>query len=357
MTTKTVVVKVGTSSVTTADGAIDSAALAAVATGVADLHTRGWRVVLVTSGAITAGWSAAGGGLSRPSDLRTLQAVAAVGQPLLMAAWAEAFSASATTVGQVLLAPLDFAHRGQYLRARGTVEALFELGVVPIVNENDAVANEEIRFGDNDRIAALVANLVGAERLVLLTDTLGLLTADPHLDSSATLIEEVRAIDTELESLAGSSSSVVGSGGMASKLAAARIATWAGVSVVIAPSRADNAVVRSVERSERTFGTLFHERSEKMGARKAWIAFALPTRGQLRINAGAARALINEGRSLLRVGVDHVDGTFDSGDAVEVVDGHARLVAKGLVRTAAANWLDGEEVVIHRDDLVVLLRS
>jgi glutamate 5-kinase len=156
----------------------------------------------------------------------------------LMHAWRDAFGEVGASVGQVLLAPLDFSHRGQYLHARGTLEALHSLQVVPIVNENDAVADEEIRFGDNDRLAALVANLVGASHLVLLTDTAGLLTADPRLDPTATLIEEVTAFDTELVDLAGVSRSGVGSGGMASKLAAARMATWSGITTVIAPDSA-----------------------------------------------------------------------------------------------------------------------
>ncbi len=192
MTTReTIVVKVGTSSVTTTEGAVDHEVLAALAEDVAQVRAGGSRVAVVTSGAITAGWADVGEGQRRPSDALTLQALSAVGQPLLMDAWRRAFAPHALTVGQVLLAPLDFAHRGQYLHARATITALFTLGVVPIINENDAVADEEIRFGDNDRLAALVANLIAASRLVLLTDTPGLLTADPHLDPNASLIEEV----------------------------------------------------------------------------------------------------------------------------------------------------------------------
>jgi glutamate 5-kinase len=191
MATRSLVVKIGTTSVTDDVGGVDYGALANVARDVVELRARDWTVVVVTSGAITAGWSEVGQGRPRPSDSVSLQAVSAVGQPLLMHAWRDAFGALGASVGQVLLAPLDFSHRGQYLHARGTLEALHALNVVPIVNENDAVADEEIRFGDNDRLAALVANLVGASHLVLLTDTAGLLTADPRLDPSATLIEEV----------------------------------------------------------------------------------------------------------------------------------------------------------------------
>jgi isopentenyl phosphate kinase len=189
-----------------------------VAADVAQLRRSAIDVIVVTSGAITAGWAEVGKGAKRPHDASVLQAVSAVGQPLLMDAWRSAFATHDLSVGQVLLAPLDFSHRGQYLHARGTIEALETLGVVPIINENDAVADEEIRFGDNDRLAALVANLIGATDLVLLTDTPGLLTADPRLDPTASLIEEVHAIDGELEALAGASGSAVGSGGMASKV-------------------------------------------------------------------------------------------------------------------------------------------
>ena len=203
MATRSVVVKVGTTSVTDERGGVDYAVLVNIADDVVALRAQGWTVVVVTSGAITAGWSEVGKGRTRPTDAVTLQAVSAVGQPLLMQAWRNAFGELGVAVGQVLLAPLDFSHRGQYLHARGTLEALRGLGVVAIVNENDAVADEEIRFGDNDRLAALVANLVGASHLVLLTDTEGLLTADPRIDPSATLIEEVTAFDVELLKVVG----------------------------------------------------------------------------------------------------------------------------------------------------------
>ena len=186
-------------------------------------------MVVVTSGAIAAGWAALDRGEQRPSDPAVLQAVSAVGQHRLMRLWQDGLEPHGLLAGQVLLAPLDFVHRTQYLHARGTLRHLVDLGVVPIVNENDAVADEEIRFGDNDRLAALVAHLVGAQLLVLLTDAPGLLTADPRRDAEASLIEEVVEIDQQLERLAGGPGSAVGSGGMASKLAAAKIATWSGV--------------------------------------------------------------------------------------------------------------------------------
>ncbi len=352
-TTKSVVVKIGTSSVTDGSGGVAYDVLVNIADDVVRMRDKGWEVVVVTSGAITAGWAEVGKGAPRPVDPVTLQAVSAVGQPLLMHAWRNAFSEVGSAVGQVLLAPLDFSHRGQYLHARGTLQALGGLGVIPIVNENDAVADEEIHFGDNDRLAALVANLVGASHLVLLTDTNGLLTADPRLDPNATLIEEVTAIDADLIEMAGASISGVGSGGMASKLSAARMATWSGITTVIAPARADFALSQALEGTPR-IGTTFHPRAEKLSARKSWIAFAVRSLGKLHINEGARSALENDGRSLLRVGITKVEGSFQEGDAVDIVGPLGELVAKGLVRVSSAAIEASDEVVVHRDDLVLL---
>lgn len=351
--TKRVVVKVGSSSVTTADGGVDHDSLATVARDVAALRDAGWSVVLVTSGAITAGWAEVGAGAPRPNDPTVLQAVAAVGQPLLMDAWRRAFAPFDVVVGQILLAPLDFSHRGQYLHARQTLETLDALGVVPIVNENDAVADEEIRFGDNDRMAALVANLATASHLVLLTDTAGLLTADPRLDPTATLVEEVSAFDATVVAMAGSSTSGVGSGGMASKLAAARMATWSGVVTVIAAARDEQPITRALD-EHTVFGTRFVAREARLSARKAWIAFAVAAAGRLELNDGACDAIEHGGKSLLRVGVQSIRGEFVDGDAVEIVGPTGELVAKGLVRGDAASWAEGDEVAVHRDDLVLL---
>jgi glutamate 5-kinase len=355
MTSRSVVVKIGTSSVTDDTGNVAHEVLNHLALDVVGLRSEGWSVVVVTSGAITAGWAEVGGGKPRPRDATTLQAVSAVGQPLLMHAWRDAFGRLEVPVGQVLLAPLDFSHRGQYLHARGTLEALAALGVVAIVNENDAVADEEIRFGDNDRLAALVANLVGASHLVLLTDTEGLLTADPRLDASATLIEEVTAFDADLLEAAGSSRSGVGSGGMASKLAAAHMATWSGVTTVIAQARADHALRQALD-GVAGFGTTFYPRPERLSARKSWIAFAVASHGSLSVNEGALHALEHDGRSLLRVGVDSFSGAFVEGDAVDVKGPAGETIAKGLVRASAESFFDGDDVVIHRDDLVLLRR-
>lgn len=361
----TLVVKIGSSSVTTADGAVDHAAIDKLADEVATARGAGTRVVIVTSGAIAAGWTALAPGRPRPSDPTTLQAVSAVGQHLLMQVWGASLARHGLLAGQVLLAPLDFVHRSQYLHARQTLGRLLELGVVPVVNENDAIADEEIRFGDNDRLAALVAHLVQASTLVLLTDTAGLLTGDPRVDSDASLIEEVLEIDNELERIAGGPGSVVGSGGMASKLAAARIAVWSGIEAVIADA-ARPGVLASVAASVPGVGTRFRSRAATIPARKLWIAFAIGASGTVTVDEGARRAVIEGGRSLLPAGVTGVTGEFEADQAVEIAGPDGVVFAKGLVRHGSkdlAQWAghrsdtlpqDLASEVVHRDDLVVL---
>ncbi len=241
-----VVAKIGTSSVTAADGSVDTSAVGKLCAEVAGLRRDGHTVVVVTSGAVTAGVAAAAPLGGRPSDPMTLQALSAIGQPRLIRVYEDALGSYGLLAGQVLLAPLDFAHRQRYLHARATFTRLLELGVVPIVNENDAIADDEIRFGDNDRLAALVAHLLRSDVLVLLTDTAGLLSADPRHDAEATLIEEVTEIDRELEALAGGAASWTSRGGMSSKLAAAKMAVWSGSQVVIASARRPDVLAEAV---------------------------------------------------------------------------------------------------------------
>ncbi len=317
----------------------------------------GHTVVVVSSGAISAGWAALGRGEQRPSDPAVLQAVSAVGQHRLMRLWQDGLEPHGLLAGQVLLAPLDFVHRTQYLHARGTLRRLLDLGVVPVVNENDAVADEEIRFGDNDRLAALVAHLVGAQVLVLLTDAPGLLTADPRRSSEASLIEEVVEIDHQLERLAGGPGSAMGSGGMASKLAAAKIATWSGVEAVIADAGRPGVLAAALA-GETGAGTVFRARERRLSARKLWIAFALGSSGSLVVDEGARTALTERGRSLLAPGVTGVTGGFRPGDAVEIGGPDGQVFAKGLVRVPAeraGEWMGRRsQVVVHRDDLVLV---
>jgi glutamate 5-kinase len=366
MTTgRTLVVKIGSSSVTTGTGRVDDAAIDKLAGEVAGWRSGGNRVVVVTSGAITAGWATLSPDRPRPSDLATLQAVAAVGQHRLMRVWSDALDRHGLAAGQVLLAPLDFVHRSQYLHARQTLTRLLELGVVPVVNENDAVADEEIRFGDNDRLAALVAHLVGADLLVLLTDTIGLLTEDPRRTAGGSLIEEVVEIDHHLERLAGGPGTAVGSGGMGSKLAAAKIATWSGVEAVIADAARPD-VLAEVAASVAGVGTRFRPADRRLPARKLWIAFAIGSSGTIVVDDGARAALVDRGRSLLLAGVVAASGEFGPDDAVEIAGPDGAVFAKGLVgqpSSVVAQWSgrrsddlpdDVSPQVVHRDDLVLL---
>ena len=360
-----VVAKYGSSSVTGADGRVDAAAIARACDGVAALRANGHQVVVVSSGAIAAGLPPLGLGGRRPADLPTLQAVAAVGQHRLLRTWDDSLAPHGLVAGQVLLAPLDFVHRQQYLHARQTLERLLDLGVVPVVNENDAVADDEIRFGDNDRLAALVAHLVAADVLVLLTDTPGLFTADPRLDASASLIEEIVEVDHSLEQAAGGTGTERGSGGMASKLAAAKIAAWSGVRAVIASADRPGVLASAVD-GEAGVGTVVRPRSVRLPARKLWIAFAVGASGRIIVDEGARVALVERGRSLLPAGVVRVEGRFEPDDAVEIATAAGGVFAKGLVRQSsvtATTWagrrtadlpVDIPHEIVHRDDLVVL---
>ena len=264
----------------------------------------------------------------------------------------------------MLLTPHDFGVRTQYLHARDTLRRLLDLGVVPVVNENDTVADDEIRYGDNDRLAALVSHLVQADVLVLLTDTPGLFTADPRLDEDASLIEEIVEVDAALEAVAGGTGTARGSGGMASKLAAAKIAAWSGVRAVIAGADVPNVIVDAIE--GRAVGTAVRPKPQRLPSRKLWIAFALGAAGRIVVDDGARRALCADNRSLLPAGVREVEGAFDVDDAVEIVGADGTPFAKGLVRYSAASLRSvagrkttelGEGLpheVVHRDDLVVL---
>jgi glutamate 5-kinase len=360
-----IVVKIGTSSITDAEGTVRRQAVAKLCAEVAALRRRGDRVVIVTSGAIAAGLPVLGLDATAPADLATLQAVSAVGQSRLLRVYDEALAGHDLIGGQVLLAPLDFMHRKQYLHARQTLNRLLELAVVPIVNENDAIADDEIRFGDNDRLAALVAHLVGADLLVLLTDTAGVLTADPRLDAEASLIEEILEVDHSMEAVAGGPGSDRASGGMASKLAAAKIAAWSGVRSVIAAADRPDVLVHSAD-GQPGVGTIVRPHQRRLPARKLWIAFAVGAAGTVVVDDGARAALVERRTSLLPAGVVDVVGEFDAEDAVEIAGLDGRVFAKGLSRHSsgwAKEWAgrrssalppDVAPELVHRDDLVML---
>lgn len=358
-----VVIKIGTSSVTAAGGEVDTLAIGKLTTEVVNARRNGHQVVVVTSGAVTAGSEVLG--ISRPTDARTLQAVSAVGQIELMRVYRELLGQHGLVAGQALLAPLDFMVRQQYVHARGTIEALLELGVVPIVNENDAIADDELRYGDNDRLAALVANLIDADLLVLLTDAPGLLTADPRVDPDASLIEVVTHIDREIEALAGGAGAR-GSGGMASKVAAAKMATWSGVRAVIASASRPGVVADAID-GRPGVGTSVEPHDRTLPARKLWIAFAVHPDGRIVVDDGAREALVDGSRSLLHAGVAGVEGDFGRDAPVEVADRNGVVFAKGLTRTTSdmlrsvmgcrtVDLPDGVvNVAVHRDDLVMLV--
>lgn len=352
-----VVVKVGSSSLAPGGGGLDHDAVARVTDQVAGMWDRGHPTILVSSGAVAAGIPVLG---RRPSDLPGFQVAAAVGQSRLMERYTARFQERGLTAGQVLLTKDVLGNRTQYLNARETLSRMLTLGVVPIVNENDSVGVEELRFGDNDRLAAVVSHLAGAGMLVLLTDTKGLFSGDPRLDDEVELIQAVQHTDAALDEVVRGAPGPLGSGGVATKVAAARMAAWSGIPTVIADAGERDVVARAVAGEE--IGTWIDPHPVGLPARKLWIAFGQPAEGELMVDAGAATALIERGKSLLAVGVTGVVGRFDGGAAVEVMGPDGRLIAKGQVEQSSAEIgaiagtpSDGAAgIVIHRDRLVVL---
>lgn len=352
-------VKVGTSSIVDEAGRPDEGRMDALCDGLAETISAGVEAIFVSSGAIAAGLEPLGMD-RRPADIPSLQAAAAVGQGRLLRRYSRALEQRGLTSAQILLTRHDFMQRQQYLNARNTLDRLLALGAVPIVNENDTVAVDEIRFGDNDRLAALVANLVGAKLLVLLTDTDGLHAGDPKRHPDARLIDEVERITPELEATAGGRGSDLASGGMASKLSAAWVATFSGVGVIVGSAERPKALQEAI--SGAPFGTYFHPRPHRASARRLWIAFGTPPRGTVKVDAGARRAVVGDKKSLLAAGVVDVRGTFAAGDTVDVEESGI-VFARGQVRypaseLAAAKGRPSSELgggeVIHRDQLVIL---
>tara|TARA_B100000287_G_scaffold433883_1_gene496742 strand:- start:1022 stop:2122 length:1101 start_codon:yes stop_codon:yes gene_type:complete len=360
----TVVVKIGTSSLTKTDGSIKREAIAKLCDEVAAVREAYRDIILVSSGAIGVGLPALGHHTERPDDSRILQAASAIGQPKLMAIYGEELGRHNLECGQLLLAPDDFFVRSRYLHARSTLQSLLEAGIVPIVNENDAVADDAIRWGDNDRIAALLAHLVNAEKLIILTDTEGIFSADPHIDEDATLIPEINST-TELTAVLGKSEGAQGSGGMSSKLAAARMAAWSGVTTTIASAEREGVVIDALNEQPNT-GTIVRPNPQKLSAKKLWIAFALEPNGTLQIDQGAEEALVNKGGSLLAVGVLRISGEWSSGEAVSVMNTEGNHIARGLCSIGSGDLAPllgiptrdqpqgSPEEVIHRDDLVLI---
>jgi glutamate 5-kinase len=362
-----IVVKVGSSSLTAgrdAQGGLDPHRLDALVDALADRRAQGAEIVLVSSGAIAAGLAPLGL-LRRPRDLATQQAAASVGQGLLVARYTSSFARYGVTVGQVLLTADDVTRRAHYRNAYRTLRRLLDLGVVPVINENDTVATDEIRFGDNDRLAAIVAHLVHAELLVLLSDVDGLYDGDPRRPGARRLEEVSGPQELAHVQVGRAGAAGVGTGGIATKVEAAGIAGAAGIPVVLAAAAQARAAVAG-----QLVGTYFHPTGAKTATRLLWLAHATTPRGRLHLDAGATHAVVKRRKSLLPAGITAVDGVFAAGDPVEILDQNGHAIARGLVNFDA-NELPGllgrstkdlarelgpayEREVVHRDDLVVL---
>lgn len=360
------VIKVGSSLVTAQGRGLDHAAIADWCAQIAGLRKAGKQVVLVSSGAVAEGMARLGMA-RRPADLHALQATAAVGQMGLVRAYEDEFKKHGLRAAQILLTHDDVADRGRYLNARGTFNTLLELGVVPVVNENDSVATDEIRLGDNDTLGALTANLIEAQLLVIMTDQEGLFDSDPRSNPAAKLISEADLSDTRLAGMAGNSKGELGRGGMRTKLSAAHTAARSGASTIIVHGRKENALLRLAQGED--LGSLLKPAEAPMAARKRWIAGQLQARGTLFLDEGAVKVLREQGKSLLPVGVKRVEGAFERGDLVVCAGPDGREVARGLCNYAAAEALKilgakreevserlgypGEPELVHRDNLVL----
>lgn len=365
-----IVVKIGSNLVATPEGRFNHALLDGVIGEIAALNREGREVLLVTSGAVRLGLAKMGL-LSGPRpDLSTRQAAAAVGQVELMACYNAAFTAKGCTVGQLLLTGEDISDRRRYLHIRNTLLPMLRRhNIVPVINENDSTSVEGVQIGENDRLAALIAGKVQCDLLILLSDVEGMYTADPRVNPEATLLHEVTRITPAIDAMAGGSTSGVGRGGMRSKLAAARIATRMGTHLVVVLGKHERVISRILAGEE--LGTLFVARPEsRVSARKQWLGFAANPQGTLRVDAGAASALVRRGSSLLPVGIREVEGTFQAGDVVSIVDPEGREIARGLVnyshdeirQIAGQHTAQIEQILgyhpydeaVHRDNLILL---
>jgi glutamate 5-kinase len=367
-TARTLVVKVGSALVTNEGRGLDVAAIARWAAQIAQLRALGRRCVVVSSGAIAEGLQRLGW-TRRPHALHELQAAAAVGQMGLVQAYETCFRKHGLATAQVLLTHADMADRQRYLNARSTLLTLLELGVIPVINENDTVVTDEIKVGDNDTLAALVTSLVEADALVILTDQAGLYDADPRLSPGAKLVGEATAGEARLEAMAGGTGSALARGGMITKVLAAKRAARSGAHTVIASGHEPDVLLR-LARGER-IGTLLLAQTTPLAARKQWLADHLTLGGRLALDTGAVRALSRDGKSLLPVGVTAVQGEFERGTVVGCMDPEGRELARGLVNYSSQEtrrimgrpsgeiesilgYVDGPEL-IHRNNLVLLV--
>ena len=366
---KKIIIKLGSSIITNDGKGIDEAFLSNFAADIS-LLVKKMQVVIVSSGAIAAGLKKLG--ISRrPSELSELQAVAAVGQMDLIRSFEKEFSKVSMICAQVLLTHDDLSDRKRYLNARSTLNNLLEKNVIPIINENDTVSNEEIKFGDNDNLAALTANLLEADYLILLTDQDGLYSDDPRKNSNATLLSNISVNDKILDEVAKSTTSSVGRGGMYTKILAARRASLSGTHTIIANGK--NRKVFSNLLNDSVSGTFIQSEERQLDARKKWLAGQLKSKGTLIIDDGATNAIVNSGKSLLSVGITDVKGKFDRGDLVQCISSSGQVVAKGLINYSSSEVSKvlgqpsdkmesllgyvNESSVIHRNNLVVLKKG
>ena len=354
---KRVVIKIGSSTLVGEDGRLDRGFIGRLAIECAALRNEGWQAVIVTSGSIAVGLRIMGHEGPRPTSMSTLQAAAAIGQVSLVGAYADTFQCFGLPVGQVLLTRATTGVRESYLNARSTIEELLELGAVPVINENDTVAVDEIRFGDNDTLAAMVATAIDADLVVLLSDIDGLYTADPRKTEDAELLETVSNLSAEIEASAGGVGSASGSGGMLTKVAAARVLMSAGIPMVICEGHRTNAVTDACH-GEHVGTRFFDEANTGMPARKSWIALGGKAKGRVTCDEGAARALQERGASLLAVGLTALEGAFEAGEPVDIADPAGRLLARGLAGYSSAELepllgVRGAPEFINRDELVV----
>ena len=363
---KRLVVKVGSSLVTNEGRGLDAGAIGQWCEQLAILVKDGREVIMVSSGAIAEGMSRLGWS-ARPKAIHELQAAAAVGQMGLVQMYETKLRENGIGSAQVLLTHADLADRERYLNARSTLLTLLQLVVVPVINENDTVVNDEIKFGDNDTLGALVANLVEADALVILTDQKGLYSADPRKDPAAVFVREGKAGDAALEAMAGGAGSSIGSGGMITKILAAKRAARSGASTVIAWGREPRALIRLAQ--GESIGTLLVAQTQKLQARKQWMADHLQMRGSVTVDAGAASKVRDEGKSLLPIGMTRVDGEFSRGDVIAVRDAEGAEIARGLAnysssearlicRKASSEFekllgYTGEPEMLHRTNLVL----
>jgi glutamate 5-kinase len=364
---KRLVVKVGSRVLTTAENELDQSLIVSLAAEISSLRRSGREVIVVSSGAVAAGRHQLGID-GRPRTIPQKQAAAAVGQPLLMHAYAEAFGRFGVKTAQILLTRDDLADRQRFLNARAALDTLLSCGIVPIINENDTVVVEEIKFGDNDNLSALVTNLAESNLLIILTDIDGFFDADPRINAGAKRVPLVRSITREIEQAAGGSGSTVGTGGMVTKIAAAKKAARYGVPTILANGR-ETGILSRIAAGE-DLGTLFLPSGENLNRRKHWIAYTLRPRGRVIVDTGAAKVLRQHGRSLLPSGVVEVEGEFDRGACVRIVARDGSEVGRGLAYYSSREiaqilghksgeieeilgYYYGDEV-IHRDNLVIV---